>query len=106
MPTRKRKDLRAAHLRQVHGVAQKGREWFKKLSDQMQQLPQGTLVLINVETGQYFTTPPAWDDVEQVQAQRPVGDHAGYWMFRIMEGSDGNKEAGGVYSVGSVQAVA
>lgn len=107
MPTRKKKhDRGGLPLKQVHAVARKGQEWFKKHLDQMQKLPQGTLVLLNVENGEYLTTPPAWDDVEKMQAQWPANDHVGYWMFRITEGADGKKEIGGVYSVGSVQAVA
>lgn len=107
MPTRKRKHLgRPLKPSQMYDVAQKGHEWFEKHSEHMQQLPQGTLVLVQVETGIFTTVPPSWNDVELLQAQLPNEGKGGYWMFRITEGAHGKKEAGGVYSVGSIQAVA
>lgn len=82
----------------------RGAEWANKLLDEMQKYPDRTLFSINIETGEYYTTPPSRDDMSVLARSRPVGDRSVYWTCRITEGTDGKKYPGGVYSVGAVQA--
>lgn len=80
-------------------VTRRGRLWFERLSDTLQQYPDQTLVSINVETGAFYTTESAHNDLETLSAKRPNGGKSRYWTCRLMEGRDGKKYAGGVYSV-------
>ena len=52
---------------EVEKRAKKGQQWFEKFFDELQGYPAGTLVSINVETGEYYTVPRSWEETEELQ---------------------------------------
>ncbi len=100
LPPLTQEDLAAIEeqIKDGEGIVRRGRAWFERLSDTLQKYPDQTLVSINVETGEFFTTESAYNDLETLSAKRPRGDKSRYWTCRLMEGRDGKKYAGGVYS--------
>jgi hypothetical protein len=70
-----------AHMRAAAATSrQQGEAWLDKLASQLEQLPKGTVVVINCATGEYITSDTRIDALHRFQQR--FGNAPG-WMHEI-----------------------
>lgn len=70
-----------------------GARWLEKLLPELQRYPAGTIVSVNIGTGEYITGADL-DEVERRSNEHygvPPAQQGRHWMVRLEEGGDGLK---------------
>ncbi len=79
-------------------VEKKGRRWCRKLIPKFQRYPAGTIVAVNIETGQYTAAPEVEAVVKKLN-RRFGKNRAAHWVVRLAEDEHGKKYDSWVYSL-------